>query len=317
MRGSPVDPGRTTTPATGPEGAPTTGTGLQVALLGPLEVRVNGVRISDRAWRTSKASELLVLLVLDRDRAVSRDALIEALWPDSDLGSAVSNFHFTLHSLRKALSSAPGAADSVAVVRRDRGYQLVTPGRIAADVDLFRLLMREAQDFQRYARIDDAARLFRAATLLYRGDFAADLQNAWLRPHREELTRQLLSALRQLAEIELERGDPLAAVPVCERFLRDEPYDENVHRLLLRAYHEAGDQGLVTRHYQALVALLRRELNEEPEAATVHLYERLRAGAPRRPGHRGAPAPLRLAPAGASDRSPVATPAPLRLGMRG
>ncbi len=260
---------------TAPPVAPATlGAGLEVSVLGPLEVRISGARVGERAWRTSKAKELFVLLLMSRERAVGRDELIESLWPESDLTSAVANFHFTLHSLRKALASADGG-NRVSVVRGERGYQLVTAARVPVDIELFRLLLREAQEVRRYARIDDAARLFRAAAVLYRGDFLADLENGWVQSQREELARAYLSALRQLAELELERKNAQAAVHACAQFLAREPYDEQVHRLLLRAYHEAGDEGLVVRHYQALAALLRRELNEEPQPATTQLYEKL------------------------------------------
>src|SRR5207245_11091351 len=84
---------------------------IQAFVLGPFELRAGGTRISDRGWRTSKAKELFALLLLDRQRAVSRDELVAQLWPETDPASALSNFHFTLHALRKALASA-GASEA-------------------------------------------------------------------------------------------------------------------------------------------------------------------------------------------------------------
>src|SRR5439155_400859 len=94
---------------------------IQAFVLGPFELRAGGTRISDRGWRTSKAKELFALLLLDRQRAVSRDELVAQLWPETDPASALSNFHFTLHALRKALASA-GASEATSVVRTDTGY---------------------------------------------------------------------------------------------------------------------------------------------------------------------------------------------------
>ena len=50
----------------------------------------------------------------------SRDDLLETLWPDLSLDSAVSNFHFTLHSLRRALSLDLGRGCGAAA-RSSRG----------------------------------------------------------------------------------------------------------------------------------------------------------------------------------------------------
>src|SRR5207249_42720 len=154
---------------------------IQTFMLGPFELRASGARISDRGWRTSKAKELFALLLLDRQRAISRDELVAQLWPETDAASALSNFHFTLHALRK-----------------------------------------------------------------------------------------------ELATLELEWKEPREAVRPLEKLLQREPYDEEAHRLLMRAHHESGDAALAMRHYQALEAMLRRDLGAEPEAATRELYQRIK-----------------------------------------
>ena len=44
----------------------------------------------------------------------------------------------------------------------------------------------------------------------------------------------------------------------------------------MRAHHESGDGSLAMRHYQALEAMLRRDLGVEPEAATKELFQRIK-----------------------------------------
>jgi DNA-binding SARP family transcriptional activator len=254
--------------------APVSRGGLQVSLLGALDVRIGGQRISDRAWRTSKAKELFSLLLIHRDRMLGRDEIIERLWPETEPGSGISNFHFTLHALRKALASTKDA--KAPSVRTEGGYQLVTADRSPIDVDVFTLLLHEGNRFRRLGRSDDAVRLFRAGTALYRADLLTDLDAEWVTERREDLVRQYLSALRQLAELELEREEGAAAAAACRRFLEREPYDEHVHRVLLRAYRGSGDTALVDRHYRSLTHLLKSELGTEPERETTQLYERLR-----------------------------------------
>ncbi|TMC74121.1 MAG: hypothetical protein E6J13_02695, partial [Chloroflexi bacterium] len=53
-------------------------------------------------------------------------------------------------------------------------------------------------------------------------------------------------------------------------------YDEEAHRLLMRAHQESGDHALAIRHYQALEAMLHRDLGAEPEPATRELHQRIR-----------------------------------------
>ena len=262
-------------------------TGLQVTLLGGLDVRIGGQRISDRAWRTSKAKELFSLLLIHRDRALGRDEIIERLWPEADPASGISNFHFTLHALRKALASTKG--ENAPTVTTEGGYQLTKGQRSPLDIDVFTLLLQEANRFRRIGRNDDAVRLFRAGTAMYRGDLMTDLDSEWIEERREDLVRQFLSGLRQLAELELEREDGTAAAAACRKSLEREPYDEHVHRLLLRAYRASGDTALIERHYRSLVELLRSELGAQPERETTQVYEKLRGK-----GGLGALAPVRV-----------------------
>ena len=70
--------------------------------------------------------------------------------------------------------------------------------------------------------------------------------------------------------------EPAEAIRPLERLLEREPYDEEAHRLLMRAHHESGDGSLAMRHYQALEAMLRRDLGVEPEAATKELFQRIK-----------------------------------------
>ena len=246
---------------------------IQVFLLGPFELRTGGVRLSDRGWRTNKAKELFALLLLDRQRALSRDELIAQLWPDTDTASAVSNFHFTLHALRKALAAA-GASEATSVMRTEAGYRLALPATIHVDIDVFRRSLRRGREARDAGRARDATQHLRTAVAVYRGQFLADLTAPWIDRQREETDRQLVLAAKELALLELEWKEPKAAIRPLERLLEREPYDEEAHRLLMRAHHEAGDHALAIRHYQALETMLRRDLGAEPEAATKELHQR-------------------------------------------
>jgi ATP/maltotriose-dependent transcriptional regulator MalT/DNA-binding SARP family transcriptional activator len=255
------------------------GESMQAFLLGSFELRAGGARVSDRGWRTSKAKELFALLLLDRKRTVPRDELVALLWPETDVASALSNFHFTLHALRKALGSA-GASESTSVVRAEAGYRLALPAALHVDLELFRRSIRRGREARESGRSREAIQHLRAAVAVHRGQFLADLSAPWIDRQREETDRQFVGAAKELATLELEWKAPKEAIRPLERLLEREPYDEEAHRLLMRAHHESGDGALAMRHYQALESMLRRDLGAEPEPATRELWQRIkRAGA--------------------------------------
>jgi DNA-binding SARP family transcriptional activator len=71
-------------------------------------------------------------------------------------------------------------------------------------------------------------------------------------------------------------GDDDAAAGVYHAVAAREELNEEAHRRLMLAWARAGDRVRALRHYERLVALLRDELDAEPEPETVRVYETLR-----------------------------------------
>ena len=71
---------------------------------------------------------------------------------------------------------------------------------------------------------------------------------------------------------EIERlDDPAAAVAYARRAIRADPWREEPHRELMRAYGAMGEPETALRQYRDLVTILRDELGEQPSAATRRL----------------------------------------------
>ena len=78
----------------------TAATSLEFRILGPMEVLRDGVPV-DLGPRRHRA--LLALLLLDANRVLSSDRLVEELWPESEGDKAKHSFESTLSRLRKLL----------------------------------------------------------------------------------------------------------------------------------------------------------------------------------------------------------------------
>src|SRR5688500_3528572 len=117
---------------------------LQFRILGPLEVRRGGV-VVDLGARKQRA--VLALLLLNANRVVPTERLIDELWGDRPPETARSALQVYVAGLRKALGSEAGALRTSA-----RGYVLdVEPG--ALDLDRFTELCAGAR-----AAVDDEGR---------------------------------------------------------------------------------------------------------------------------------------------------------------
>src|SRR5438876_8720169 len=105
---------------------------MQYRVLGSLEVRDGEEPV---AFGSAKQRALLALLLLNANRVVSRDRLIDDLWGDEPPETAVTTVQVYVSRLRKVLRSG-------ALVTRPPGYVLeVEPD----DVDLLRFERLVAQ----------------------------------------------------------------------------------------------------------------------------------------------------------------------------
>src|SRR3954467_14162985 len=91
---------------------------MQIRVLGHLEASVDDQPI---ALGGAKQRAVLAMLVLDSNRWVSADRLIQGLWGDEPPASAPKMLQNHVWRLRGALATDAGAA---AIVTHGRGYQL-------------------------------------------------------------------------------------------------------------------------------------------------------------------------------------------------
>jgi tetratricopeptide (TPR) repeat protein len=94
------------------------------------DIRVDGSPVPPDIWQRRSGARVLrrlfALLVAAYPRAVSRDTLVDELWPESEGDKAVRNLYAAAKDLRKVLAAAPG----LRLVAREGGYALETDGNV-------------------------------------------------------------------------------------------------------------------------------------------------------------------------------------------
>src|SRR5438477_2117710 len=118
---------------------------LEVHLLGPFRVAVDGREVEERLWSRRKPKLLVKLLALQPHHQIHREQLMELLWPDLDGEAAANNLHKAIHLARHALE--PGlrsAADSHFILTRGQQVVLCAPGGLWVDAEEFERRAAEA-----------------------------------------------------------------------------------------------------------------------------------------------------------------------------
>lgn len=134
---------------------------VYITTFGSFEIFVGGVAIP---WKNSKTKELLAFLVDSRGASVSSQAIKKALWGNAPEQKAASNYHTTLHNLRKKLESNGLSA----LLKGTRGSQQVNTDLF--DCDLY--------EFEHYVE-DGSESACRKAFALYKGRYLENNAYPW------------------------------------------------------------------------------------------------------------------------------------------
>jgi DNA-binding SARP family transcriptional activator len=232
---------------------------LEFRILGPLEV-ADGEEVLHLSGQKQRA--LLALLLLDANRVVSTDRIVDALWGEQPPRTAATSLQNFVSQLRKLLGSD-------VVVTKPPGYQL----RIEP----------EQLDLERFARLVEDSRaeespVARAATLrralaLWRGRPLADLGfEAFAQQEIGRLEELRLAALEDRLEAELEAGRHGDLVGELEAFADEHPLRERLRSQLMLALYRSGRQAEALQIYHDTRRVLVDELGIEPSPALQQLH---------------------------------------------
>lgn len=241
---------------------------LQVVTFGQFRVCLGATGESVTNWRTAKTRDLFVYFCHRRE-PVSKEEILEDLWPDLDVESATGLLHTTLYYLRQLLDKA-GCREAIRY--NGRRYQL-RPGSFSCDRQQFEEL---AQAGLRFATDPEtsAVRLEQAVSL-YCGHYLGDMDYSWLIPDQEKLKHSCIQARMRLASYYLEAQDYSRAIAHLQTVEEYSPFDEEVTGLLMTAYARQGNRSAVKRQYQKLEAVLKNELGLLPSRAICDLCRKL------------------------------------------
>jgi DNA-binding SARP family transcriptional activator len=241
---------------------------LDLALLGPPEVRRHEQLVS---FATRKALALLLYLAVEGGRH-PREKITDLFWPASDSEHGRAALRRTLVLLRRALPDA----DDYLLAERDRlGFN--PESNFKLDLHVLAAAVHAGPTREALAQLQ-------AAVEAYRGDFLAgfSLDDAaafddWASLQREYWHRQMESVFDWLSQLHAESGATGPAIDVAVRWVAHAPLNEAAHRRLMMCLFIAGNRTSALQAYEACRALLRDELDVEPEPETEALAERIRA----------------------------------------
>ena len=226
------------------------------------------------AWTTRRARDIFCYIATARHRRVDKDVLIDTFWADEDLDAVEKNFHPTISHIRKALNSRQSFKQNF-LVFRDGAYQLNPELAYSIDTEEFEAHIAAAEEAKREKDVKQFRASLEAAHALYRGEFMAGAYEDWAEERRHYFSEQFSRVLSALAKLSFQEKSWSSALKFANEALKEDPYREDMHRLVMKVFAAQSKPAAVKEQYENLQTILKKELGVEPAAETRRVYKEL------------------------------------------
>jgi DNA-binding SARP family transcriptional activator/ABC-type oligopeptide transport system substrate-binding subunit len=242
---------------------------LEFRVLGPLQVLVEGHLLP---LGGAKQRATLAILLLGRNRVVSREQLIDGLWGTSPPPTAGPTLETYVSRLRRVLQEDGHGAR---LVTQPPGYRL----RVEADeldLERFETLLQRARTAEADHDAEAASNDLREALALFRGAPLEDLAHApFARQEIARLEELRLGALEQRVDADLALGRHAELIGELESLAARHPFRERLWAQLMLALYRSGRQGEALNAFDRARRVLAEELGLEPSQTLKQLHRQI------------------------------------------
>ena len=232
---------------------------MEFRVLGSLEV-LDGDRSVPLGGPKQRA--VLAALLVDADRVVSIDQLLEVLWGDAPPETALKTLRTYVFRLRRALERF--GESGAALLTKPPGYVLQV-GNEGFDARRFERGVTEGERLLAQGLAEAAAERLREALALWRGPAYADFRDEpFAQPEVVRLEELRLTAIEQRIEAELTLGYHADLIGELESLVREMPLLEHFWAQLMLALYRSGRQAEALRAYGEARQILAEELGIDP-----------------------------------------------------
>lgn len=214
-------------------------------------------------WKTLKAPELFAYLIYYRGKTVSKQTLMDLLWPDYDIKKAATQLHTAVYQIRKMIKTYE---IDIKIKYKDEGYRMEW-GSVKLDAEEWENSLREAP-----AVTPQTLAKHQSIMNMYTGDFLEEHRYVWAEPEQERTRLLWLEHAKQIAECHIELGQHMEAIGIYQNMMEKLPYIEDGYAGLMRIYALLHHPGEVKRLFRLLEDVLQIEFGISPSKELAEWY---------------------------------------------
>ncbi|GAB3890736.1 hypothetical protein GCM10029964_062750 [Kibdelosporangium lantanae] len=244
---------------------------MRFRVLGPLEV----IGAAGRLLFAPRQRIVLSMLLLEPNRVVSVERLVDAVWGTAPPSTAREQIQICVSAIRRTLAAGgrPGS-----IVTRPPGYSIQCVDR-ELDLLAFDYLVASGRRSLAGGRLDDAAATFRDALRLWHGTTPlAGVRSELVRSIGTQLAERRLTVVEEHVDVRLRLGQHHELVSELVELVAANPFRERLRAQLMIALYRTERTAEALQTYRSGRQLLVAELGLEPGAELRRLERAILAG---------------------------------------
>jgi ATP/maltotriose-dependent transcriptional regulator MalT/DNA-binding SARP family transcriptional activator len=254
---------------------------LRVRVMGEFALWRDEVRVPEEAWSRPVVRRLFQFFALHRGRPLSRERILEEMWPTTPEANAGRSFRTVYSHLRRVLEPymrAQGPCRYMEVT--EHTYRFDPHSVVEVDALSWIETVRATLDGAHMHDVPPLPTSFLNALDMWQPLLPTLQYEEWVLPIRERMHDTFVDGCLHAARAWLHRGEPAAAQQWSQRAIQQAPWLEEAYQTRMRAWAQQGQRARALRTYEEAVEALKRELGVEPSPLTRWLYEQLQRGEP-------------------------------------
>lgn len=243
---------------------------LKLQIFSEFYLKNKNAIINSETARSQQLIKLLLYILMNREREISHQELIDALWGEKNTGNpagALKNLIYRLRSMMMRLG------DEEYIVARRGYYRWNMQVDVESDYEEFEQLCTSAKTVQ---EIDEKERIYEKALSIYKGNVQEDLASErWMVPIATWYQSMYLSAARELIEIYSDKKEFNKMQQTCIAALKVDELDEDFHYWLMRSLMEQYKVDLALKHYNEATRLFQKHLGIRTSELLNQVYKEM------------------------------------------
>lgn len=241
-----------------------TADGIVVHCMKTLQIQLPGKKPESLKWRTAKVKELFAYLFQHQGQAVSKNNLLELLWPEVEERKGITNLQTSIYRIRKMWEEI--GEGYFTLLYSTYGYVLETR-QVSTDVKEWEDKLHKLTPL-----IEHNAAEHRIVIDQYVGDYLEAENYIWAEIERQRLKSLWLQHAQNLGKYYDEQGFDNEAMVVYYLIQKQDPFLEDSYLALMKIYERLKDYSAVETQYQHLKQMLMKEFGTTPRKEITDWY---------------------------------------------